>query len=89
MVLAMINREYIDAYVEAQVEANRRAKRVDGLVLNAQTSFKKVGDFRKAASVTGSAIKRYDYDSFSILVFQYKGHEFVYVSKQNEEQEVA
>lgn len=85
----MINREYIDEYVEAQLEANRRAKRVDGLVLNGQTSFRKVGDFRKAASVTGSAIKRYDYDSFSILVFQYKGHEFVYASKPNDEQEVA
>lgn len=85
----MLNRDYIDAYVEAQVEANRRAKRVDGLVLNAQTSFRKVCDFRKAATITGSPIKRYDYDSFSILVFQYKGHEFVYVSKPNDEQEVA
>lgn len=85
----MLNRDYIDAYVEAQVEANRRAKRVDGLVLNAQTSFRKVCDFRKAATITGSPIKRYDYDSFSILSFAYKGHEFVYVSKPNDEQEVA
>lgn len=81
--------DYIDAYVEAQVEANRRAKRIEGLVLNAQTTFKKVGDFRKAATVTGSPIKRYDYETFAVLVFQYKGHEFVHVVKSNEEQEVA
>lgn len=85
----MMSIDYIDAYVEAQVEANRRAKRIEGLVLNAQTTFKKVGDFRKAATITKSPIRRFTYDDFAVLTFSYKGHEFVHVAKTNEEQEVA
>ena len=85
----MLKLEYIDAYVEAMSEARRMAKKVDGLVSAGGTSFRTFSEFRKAATLTSSHIKRYQYDDFAVLSFLYRGHEFVHVAKPNEEQEVA
>lgn len=85
----MMNLEYIDAYVESMAESRRLARKVDGLAAHNGTSFKTVDEFRKAATVTGSSIKRYQYDDFAVLVFTYRGHEFRHVANANEAMEVA
>ena len=85
----MLKLEYIDAYVNAMLEARRMAKKVDGVVATGSTTFRTVNEFRKAATLTSSPIKRYQYEDFAVLSFLYRGHEFVHVAKPNEEQEVA
>lgn len=85
----MLKLEYIDAYVDAMSEARRMSKKVDGLVSAGGTSFRTVSEFRKAAMLTSSHIKRYQYDDFAVLSFTYRDHDFTYVAKPNEEQEVA
>lgn len=85
----MLKLEHIDAYVDAMAEARRMSKKVDGLVCAGGTNFRTVSEFRKAATLTSSHIKRYQYDDFAVLVFTYRDHDFTYVTKPNEEQEVA
>ena len=85
----MLKLEHIDAYVDAMSEARRMSKKVDGLVCAGGTNFRTVSEFRKAATLTSSHIKRYQYDDFAVLSFSYRDHDFTYVGKPNEEQEVA